>query len=196
MRPLRQQNLLLEIHDNHPLQPMTMTRMPLGLLFRAADEEGADGIIGEPGAIDGGSHWPPSPSTQTTHGFIQAAIHRVIFQSPQEAIQRGVVGHGRELQGGTQLLVLAQARRGLPEGPVFVTHQAEHRQQLRLGELMFAETRAVGRQNLRGHARKGQQSDLGHCPSCSIRKHRLPLLVDSRNTNCAEDVNRAMPVDD
>jgi hypothetical protein len=40
MRLLRQQNLLLEIHDNHPLQPMTMTRMPLGLLFRAADEEG------------------------------------------------------------------------------------------------------------------------------------------------------------
>jgi hypothetical protein len=93
-------------------------------------KKASDGIIGELGAIDGGSHWPPSPSTQTTHGFIQAAIHRVLFQSPQEAIQRGVVGHGRELQGGTQLLVLAQARLGHPEGPVFVTHQAEHRQQL------------------------------------------------------------------
>jgi hypothetical protein len=61
---------------------------------------------------------------------------------------------------------------------------------------MFAETRAVGRQNLRGHAqrhaRKGQEPDLGHCPSCAIRKHRLPLLVDSRNTNCAEDANRAI----
>src|SRR5437867_13339957 len=47
---------------------------------------------------------------------------------------------------------------------------------------MFTEARAVGRQNLRGHlqrhASKGQEPDLGHRPSCSIRKHRKPLLVD------------------
>src|SRR5258708_27588604 len=61
---------------------------------------------------------------------------------------------------------------------------------------MFAEARAVRRQNLRGHfqrhASKGQESDFGHCPSCSIRKHRKPLLVDPRNKNCVGDVNRAI----
>src|SRR5260370_31900096 len=47
---------------------------------------------------------------------------------------------------------------------------------------MFAEARAVGRQNLRGHlqchASKGQESNLGHRPSCPIRKHCKPPLVD------------------
>src|SRR5713101_8628418 len=47
---------------------------------------------------------------------------------------------------------------------------------------MFAEARAVGRQNLRGHlqchASKGQESNLGHSPSCPIRKHCKPALVD------------------
>src|SRR5260370_22431012 len=47
---------------------------------------------------------------------------------------------------------------------------------------MFAEARAVGRQNLRGHlqchASKGQESNLGHRPSCPIRKHCKPALVD------------------
>ncbi|PYT49062.1 MAG: hypothetical protein DMG44_11925 [Acidobacteria bacterium] len=47
---------------------------------------------------------------------------------------------------------------------------------------MFAEARAIGRQNLRGylqrHASQGQESDLGHRPSCPSRKHRKPLLVD------------------
>src|SRR5260221_8151793 len=61
---------------------------------------------------------------------------------------------------------------------------------------MFAEARAVRRQNLRGHFQrhesKGQESDFGHCPSCSIRKHRKPLLVDPRNKNCVGDVNRAI----
>jgi hypothetical protein len=63
-----------------------------------------------------------------------------------------------------------------------VAHQAKHCQQLRLGELMFAEARALGWQNprgyLQGHASKGQESNLGHRPSCFIRKHRKPLIVD------------------
>jgi hypothetical protein len=87
------------------------------------------------------------------------------------------------LQRGAQLVVLAQAHLGFAKGPVFLAQQAQHRQQLRLGKLMFAEARALGRQNLRGylqrHASKRQEPDLGHGPSCPIRKHRKPLLVDS-----------------
>src|SRR6266436_1858599 len=116
------------------------------------------------------------------HGFLQSAIDGIILQPPQKTIQRGVVGHRPQSQCGAQLVVLAQAYFGFAKSPVFVAHQAQHRQQLRLGEPMFAEATAVGWQNLRGHlqrhASKGQESDLGHRPSCSIRKHRKPLLVD------------------
>jgi len=119
------------------------------MLLQAPVEEGADGSIGESGAVDGGRNGPAPASPQPTHGFLQSAIDGVVLQPPQ--------------------------------GPVFVAHQAQHRQQLRLGELMLAETRAVGRQNLRGylqrHASKRQGSDFGHRPSCPIRKHRKPLLV-------------------
>src|SRR5713101_5491209 len=46
--PLRQQNLLLHIHDNQPLQPRTTRPGPVGMLLQASVEEGADGSIGEP----------------------------------------------------------------------------------------------------------------------------------------------------
>src|SRR5882762_4404998 len=180
--PLRQQNLLPYIHHNQPLQPRTTRPGPVRMLLQAAVEEGADGSIGESSAVDGGSNGPAPASPQPTHGFLQSAIDGVILQPPQKTIQRGVVGHRWQVQRGAQLVVLAQAYFGFAKGPVFVAHQAQHRQQLRLGELMFAEARAVGRQNLRGHlqchARKRQESDFGHRPSCPIRKHRKPLLVD------------------
>jgi hypothetical protein len=180
--PLRQQNLLPHIHHNQPLQPRTTRPGPVGILFQAPVEEGADGSIGEPGAIDGGRNGPAPATPQPTHGFLQSAIDGVILQPPQKTIQRGVVGHRWQMQCGAQFLVLAQAYFSFAKGPVFVAHQAQHRQQLRLGKLMFAEARAVGRQNLRGHlechASKGQEPDLGHSPSCPIRKHRKPLLVD------------------
>src|SRR6266850_8228514 len=175
---LRQQNLLLHIHYDQPLQPRTTRLGPVRMLLQTAEEEGADGSIGEPGAVDGGRNGPAPASTQPTHRFVQSAIDGVVLQPPQKTIQRGVVGHRWQLQYGAQLVVLAQAYFGFAKSPVFVAHQAQHRQQLRLGELMFAEATAVGWQNLRGHlqrhASKGQESDLGHRPSCSIRKHRKP----------------------
>jgi len=180
--PLRQQNLLPDIHHNQPLQPRTTRPGPVRMLLQAPVEEGADGSIGEPRAVDGRRNGPAPASPQPPHGFLQSAIDGVVLQPPQKTIQRGVVGHRRQLQCGAQLVVLAQAYFGFAKGPVFVAHQAQHRQQLRLGELMFAEACAVGRQNLRGylqrHASKGQEPDLGHRPSCPIRKHRKPLLGD------------------
>ncbi len=160
MGPLRQQNLLLHIHDDYPLQPMTMARTALGLLFHAPDEETADGIVREARPVDRHHHRSASPLSETTHGFTQPAIDGVVWQPPQKAIERGVVGHRLQMQRGAQLLVFPQARLGFAEGPVFVAHQQQHRQQLRLGELMLAEAGAVGWQNLRGHlqrhASKGQ----------------------------------------
>jgi hypothetical protein len=177
-----QQNLLLHIHHHQPLQPRTARSGPVGMLLQAPVEEGADGSIGEPRAVHGCRNGPPPASPQPPHGFLQSAIDGVVFQPPQKALQRGVVGHRLQFQRGTQLLVLPQAYFRFAKGPVCVAHQAQHRPQLRLGELLLTEARALGRQNPRGHlqhhASKGQQSDLGHRPSCSIRKHRKPLLVD------------------
>jgi len=63
-----------------------------------------------------------------------------------------------QLQCGAQLLVLSQAYLGFAKGPVFVAHQAQHRQQLRLGGLMLTEARAIGRQNPRGHLQHSKGS--------------------------------------
>lgn len=53
MGPLSQQNLLLHIHHNHPLQPMPMPRIAVRMLFHAPYKESADGMVGEPRAVDG-----------------------------------------------------------------------------------------------------------------------------------------------
>src|SRR6266478_1814628 len=90
---LRQQNLLPYIHHNQPLQPRTTRPGPVGMLLQAAVEEGADGSIGESGAVDGGRNGPAPASPQPMHGFLQSAIDGVILQPPQKTIQRGVVGH-------------------------------------------------------------------------------------------------------
>ncbi len=48
MGPLRQQNLLLQIRNDQPLQPATMGRPPVCLLFDAAEEERADSVLRQP----------------------------------------------------------------------------------------------------------------------------------------------------
>src|SRR6266404_3177090 len=155
--------------------------------------------IGAPRAVDGGRNGPAPAAPQPAHGFLQSAIDVVVLQPPQKTIQRGVVGHRWQLQYGAQLVVLAQAHLGFAKGPVFVAHQAQHRQQLRLGKLMFTEARTVERQNLRGHlqshASKRQESDLGHRPSCSIRKHRKPLLVDPAQRELCRGCQQSLSVD-
>jgi hypothetical protein len=101
------------------------------MLLQAPEKEGADGSIGEPGAVEGGRNGPTPASSQPTHGFLQSAIDGVVLQPPQKTVQRGVVGHGCQVQCGAQLVVLSQAYFGFAKGPVFVAPQAQHRQQLR-----------------------------------------------------------------
>jgi hypothetical protein len=70
--------------------------------------------------------------------------------------------------------MLAKTHLGFAKGPVFVTHQVENRQQLRQGELVFAETASLAREhrpgNLQSDAGKRQQSNFGHRASCLHRK--------------------------
>src|SRR5207249_8431 len=105
---LRQQNLL-HIHYNQPLQPGTTRPGPVRMLLQTAEEEGADGSIREPGAVDGGRNGSAPAAPQPTHGFLQSAIDVVVLQPPQKTIQRGVIGHRLQWQCGAQLVVLSQA---------------------------------------------------------------------------------------
>src|SRR5580692_1186789 len=72
--------------------------------------------------------------------------------------------------------MLAQTHFGLAKGPVFVAHQAENGQQLRLGKLTLAETASVAWEHrpgdLQSDAGKRQESDFGHRTSCLHREPR------------------------
>src|ERR1700730_13598630 len=73
--PPRQQDLLVQIHHNQPLQAMTVAHRTMGMLFDAADKEGTDGLIGEPGAVDGYRSLRLAPtSPQPSHRFGQPAV--------------------------------------------------------------------------------------------------------------------------
>jgi hypothetical protein len=73
-----------------------------------------------------------------------------------------------------------QSNPRFPKNPVFLGHQVKNGKKLRLSELVFAETAAIGAKNSAGgfhrHPRKRQESDLDHRPSYLNRKH-LPLLT-------------------
>ena len=74
-----------------------------------------------------------------------------------------------------QLAVLPESHLGFAERPILVAHQAQHGQQLRLGELVFAERSALGRQNRGSHLQRNacerQETDFGHFPSCLAENH-------------------------
>jgi hypothetical protein len=154
-------------------------------LLDAADEVGTHAMRQKSRAID--RHRRPTTATartaaQATYRLCQHVLDGVVRQAPQKTVHRGVIGHARQLQDSTQFAMLAQAHFGFSKGPVFVAHQTKNRQQLRLGEKVFAETTAVGRQSragdLQGRTGKGQESDLWHPTSCLTRKHSHPPPVE------------------
>jgi hypothetical protein len=85
--------------------------------------------------------------------------------------------HAPQAQRLAQLAMLAQPHFGLAKGPVLVAHQTENGQQLRLVELVFAESASVTREHrlgdLQGDASKRQQSDFGHRASCLDSKQQI-----------------------
>jgi hypothetical protein len=187
-RSLRQNDLAIHIDHDQPLQKVFVARLPALMLLNAAYEIGTGGVRRKPGTV----HCHASPASaaartaaQSPYRFSQRALDGIVRQPPQEAIHGAVVGHARQSQHGAQLRMLAQSHLGFAESPIFVTHQAEYGQQLRLGELVFAETTPISRKNRRGyihsHASKRQESDLGHRTSCSIRKHHHRSLVLMEN---------------
>jgi len=77
---------------------------------------------------------PPPASPPPKHGFLPSASDGVVLPPPQKTVQRGVVGHRLQVPYDAQLVLLSQAYLGFAKGSVFLAHQAQHRQQLRLGE--------------------------------------------------------------
>jgi hypothetical protein len=73
--------------------------------------------------------------------------------------------------------MFAEPHLGLAKGPVFVAHQAQNGQQLRLRKLVFAEAASVARKHrpgdLQSDAGKRQESNFGHRTSCLHSKHRF-----------------------
>jgi hypothetical protein len=178
-RDLRQHKLLIQIRHDHPLQPMPPGQRFLPVMMHPPHEEGADRSLRQARRIDphAGSSTFSARAAQATHRLADGPVDGLVVQTLQEAIESREIGHARQSQRLAQFAMLAQPNFGFAKGPVLVTHQAENRQQLRLRELVFAESASVAREHrlrdLQGDASKGQESDFGHRTSCLDRKQQF-----------------------
>jgi len=165
-RPLSQNQLPFQVHYSQPLQPMCPGALGLAEMLDTANKIAARRTLRQACGIDAYRGSPSPPPGHAPHHLLQGAIDVVGLQPRQKAIQRGVVGNGAKLQGETQLRVFAEPHLSFAEGPVFIAHQAEHGQQLRLRELVLAKRRAIprhrGMSNAQRHARKSHQPYFGH----------------------------------
>ena len=165
-RMLGQDELPLHIDRGEPLQPMLPSALGLAKMLYPADEVAADRSLCQACGVHryGGRTSPPP--RHAPHDFVHPPRHIGRIKPGQKAIQRGVVGNGIQFEGGAQLRVLPQADLSLAKGPVLITHQAKHGQQLRLRELPLAELRALRGQNgptdFQSQPGKPHQSYLSH----------------------------------
>jgi len=198
---LGQNELLIYIDHRQPLQPVSPGQWLLRVMVLPPDEEGADRLLRQPRRIHGHSGAPRTPATdgsQPTYRFTQHFVDFHFLQPPQKAVERRVIGDARQSQHPAQLAVLGQLHFGLSKGPVLVAHQAQHGQQLRLGELILAESSAIAGQNsgshFEGYSHKRQEYYFGHLLSCLARKPHRHRPVDRKcafRAFRAKDVNRA-----
>jgi hypothetical protein len=113
---LRQNELPFQVHHGPPLQAMPPR------------QRGAASEAGQRHALN---------------HFVQGVSDGGFLQPPQETIQSRVVGNRAKPQSTAQFRVFGQPYLGFPIGPVFVAHEAQDSQQLRLRELVFAERCAI-----------------------------------------------------
>jgi hypothetical protein len=179
-RDLRQQKLLIQIRHHHPLQPVPPRQRFLPVMMHAPHKKRADRALRQARRIDRHASAPPSffaRATQPAHRLADRAVDGHIVQTLQKAIQRREVGYAPQPQRLAQFAMFAQPHFGFAKGPVFVAHQAKNGQQLRLIELVLAESASVAREHrladLQGDARKGQESDFGHGASCLGSKQQI-----------------------
>jgi hypothetical protein len=116
-------------------------------------------------------------ATQPARRLADRAVDGHIVQTLQKEIQRREVGHAPQPQRLAQFAMFAQPHFGFAQSPVFVAHQAKNGQQLRLIELVLAESAALTPEHrlgdLQGDASKGQESNFGHRASCLGSKQQM-----------------------
>src|SRR5208282_2495157 len=145
-RALRQQELLIQIRHDHPLQPMSPRQRFLPVMMHAPHEERADRALRQTRRIDRYASPPPSflaRATQPAHRLADRPVDGLIVQTLQKTIQRREVRHAPQPQRLAQFAMFAQPHFGLAKGPILVAHQTENGQQLRLVELVLAESASV-----------------------------------------------------
>jgi hypothetical protein len=163
---LRQQELLIQVRHHSPLQPVPPRQRLLPVMEQATHKERADRSLRQTRRVhaDAGSSSACSVSAaQTTHGLADRLVDGLLVQTLQETILRREIGHTGAPQGLMQFAMFGEPHLGLPKGPVLVTHQTENSQQLRLGEMVLAETTAVARKHR-----------LGNLQSDASEGHHLP----------------------
>src|SRR6516164_2239091 len=182
---LRQQKLLIQIRYDHPLRPMPPRQRFLSMMVQAAHEKRADRSLCQSRGVHAYAGSPSGFSVraaQPAYGLADRSIDGLIIQSLQKTIQRSEIGYAGESECLTQFAMFPEPHLGFAKGPVFVAHQTENGQQLRLGELVFAETAAVARKHrfgdLQGDPSEGQESDFGHRTSCLHSKQRFSGTYD------------------
>jgi len=149
-------------------------------MMHAPHKERTDGSLGQARCVDRHASAPPSFSAraaQPAHRLADRTVDGLVIQTLQKAIQSREIRHPHQPQRLAQLAVFAEAHFGFAKGPVLITHQAKNGQQLRLRELVLAESGSVAREHrpadLQGDASKRQESDFGHRPSCLGSKQQF-----------------------
>ena len=135
-------------------------------------------------AADPCSPWPGSGSRRTA-SLRAASRARPSSRLPKETVEEGgVIGCFRQARSVSQLAMLGQPNLGLAQDPVLVAHQAEDRQQLRLGEGTLREPGAV----------VGRYASATSRSTLAKRTRPTPAMLITpvaRAQRPYEDVNRA-----
>jgi hypothetical protein len=168
------------------------------MIMHASHKERTDRPLRQTRRIDRHASPPAAsarPAAQPAHRLADRPVDGYVVQALQKAIQSGAVGHAPKPQRLAQFAMLAQPHFGFAKGPVFITHQAKNSQQLRLIELVLAETASVTREHrlgdLQGDAGKRQESNFGHGTSCLGSKQQFQSTGYLEFSLYDEDVNRA-----
>ena len=138
--------------------------------------------------------WRSEPRNRRT---VSPTARSMVWSSRRCKKRYRVVKSGTLTRPSTlaQLAVFAQTHFGFTKSPVFVTHQAENGQQLRLGKLPFAETASVAGEhhalNCQSDAGEREESNFGHRTSCLHRKPRSGSHAASNFKEIARMSNRA-----
>ena len=164
-RILCQDQLLIHIDDRQPFQPVPARSRLARELLGAANKVAADPALGQPGCVkrDGAATAFPA---HAPHHLVEHLPNLIRVQPLQEAIERGVIRYRTELQNPPQFHMFRKTYFRLAKGPIFVPHQTQDRQQLRLGELPLAKLGPIPRQHcltdLQCGGSKTNQTDFRH----------------------------------